>query len=291
MSAIYKRELRSYFSTVIGYIFVAVTLFFSAVFFWGYNLSGGYPLYSYAVSGGSVLIFSLLVPILTMKSFAEERKSKTDQMLLTYPVSVSSIVLGKFFSMMTVVAIPVFTSFLFSIYIALFGGGAGSLLIDFSTILAFFFMCGVYVSIGMFISSMTENQVIAAVLSIAALLLLYFWDSLVGNIATTAVVSVLGLAVVLIVVCIVIYLITRSMLTSFIVGGVGIITLITLYAVKSSLFDGLLSTILVSLSLVTPLANFAYNNLFDMSGIFLYVSLAALFIFLTAQSVQKRRWS
>ena len=94
MKAIYKRELKSYFQSMIGYAFIAFLLAFVGIYFMAYNLNAGYPYFSYALSG-VMFMFLVAVPILTMKSFSEERKSKTDQLLLTSPVRLVDVVLGN----------------------------------------------------------------------------------------------------------------------------------------------------------------------------------------------------
>lgn len=116
MMAIYKRELKSYFQSMIGYAFIAFLMLFTGIYFTAYNLNYGYPYFSYALSA-TMFIFLVAVPVLTMKCFAEERKSKTDQLLLTSPVSVIEIVLGKYFAMVTVFLVPVLLSCIYPLII------------------------------------------------------------------------------------------------------------------------------------------------------------------------------
>lgn len=106
MTAIYKRELKAYMTSMIGPLFIAALTAIAGVYFVVYNLRIGYPYFSY-VLGGLLFIFLLIVPVLTMRSLADERKSKTDQLLLTSPVSVGKIIMGKYFAMITIMAIPV----------------------------------------------------------------------------------------------------------------------------------------------------------------------------------------
>ena len=106
MKAIYKRELRSYFTSMTGYIFIAVILAFTGIYFMAVNMYGGYPYFSQALAN-TLPVFMFAIPVLTMRSFADERRSKTDQLLLTAPVSLTQIVMGKYLAMVTVFAIPV----------------------------------------------------------------------------------------------------------------------------------------------------------------------------------------
>ncbi len=175
MKAIFKREFRSYFHTVIGQLFIAVVMVFMGIYFVAYNLIQGYPYYVATLSGVS-LVMLLMVPILTMRSFAEEKKTKTDQMLLTAPISVTEIVLGKYFAMVAVFGICMIFACVGPIILKIYGGG--TLIADYSGILAFFLMVSAYIAIGMFISSLTESQILAAVGTFAVLLLLQLIDGL-----------------------------------------------------------------------------------------------------------------
>lgn len=120
MRAIYKRELDSYFHSMIGYVFIAFFLAFTGVYFMAYNLTYGYPVFSYVLSS-LVFILMLSIPVLTMKSFSEDRKSKTDQLLLTAPVSLGQIVMGKYLAMVTVFLIPNIVFCLFPLVIKIQG--------------------------------------------------------------------------------------------------------------------------------------------------------------------------
>ena len=175
MAAIFKREFKSYFQTMTGPVFLAVLLAFTGIFFVSYNLLQGWPYFSAALSSVSI-VFLLLVPILTMRSFAEEKKLKTDQLLLTAPVSVTQIVLGKYLSMAAVFGIPCLIMFIGPVMIRAYGGGV--LLADSVAVIEFFLLGAAYISIGMFISSLTENQLIAAVGTFAILLILQLADSM-----------------------------------------------------------------------------------------------------------------
>lgn len=288
MKAIYKREVASYFNTVIGFVFIAILVGFIGIYFLAYNLAGGYPYFSYSL--GSVLfIFMLAIPILTMRSFSDERKSKTDQLLLTAPVGISSIVLGKYLAMITVFAIPVCISILCPIIIEF--KGDGFLLVDMATIFAFFLLGSVYIAIGMFISSLTESQIISAVGTFGILLLLYLWPNLIEFLPATASMNMIGiLCIITIVVCI-IYAITKNWVVSIGLEVVCVLILVITYFVNQDMFEHRLSLIFSNISFIDTFESFAYNQIFDIGGIIYYLSIIGLFIYLTIQSIQKRRWS
>lgn len=288
MKAIYKRELDSYFHSMIGYVFIAFFLAFTGVYFMAYNLNYGYPIFSYVLNA-LVFILMIAIPILTMKSFSEDRKSKTDQLLLTAPVSLGQIVMGKYLAMVTVYLIPNIIFCLYPLVIKMQGNAY--LLTDYCGIFIFFLLGCVYISIGMFLSSLTESQIIAATSSFGVLLILYLWNGILEFLPSSALLNLIILIILLSLVSMLVWHITKNVI---IAGALEIIFLaacIITYAVKSSLFESLLSNMLGRLDLTAPLNDVVSSSLLDTTGIVLYISVIGLFIFLTMQSIQKRRWS
>lgn len=288
MKAIYKREVAAYFHSMTGYVFIAFLLLMNGIYFMVYNLVQGQPRYSYTLSS-AVLIFLLAVPLLTMRSLAEERHAKTDQLLLTSPVNLWGIVVGKFFAMVTVYAVPVLVSCLCPLIIKL--NGTAYLGSDYASILAFFLLGCVYIAIGLFISALTESQIIAAVGTFGVLLLLFLWDGLVGYLPTTAVGSLLGFGVLLILLCFLVSSLSNNYKVTVGVLAVGLAVLFGFYIKDSTAFAGLLPTVLGKFSLNKVFSNFAGYQVFDLAGLILYLSLTALMLFLTVQVLQRRRWN
>lgn len=288
MKAIYKRELASYFNSMIGWLFTAVLTVFLGIYFFVYNLFNGYPYFSLSLSY-TLFVFMVIIPILTMRSMAEERRSKTDQLLLTAPVSVTGVVMGKYLAMLTVFALPVAIACLCPLIIAL--NGSSFLLADYGTILAFFLLGAVEIAVGLLISALTESQLIAAVGTFALLLVLYLWDGLVSFLPSDASGSLAGLLVVLILVCILLNALSNNWKVTAGVLIVGAAVIIGFYIKDSSAFAGLLPDALGRFSLITAFDSFASDHVFDLRAILLYLSLSALLVFLTVQVVQKRRWN
>ena len=155
MTAIYKRELKSYFQSMTGYVLIAFLVIFTGIYFMAYNLNSGYPYFSYVLMNINYVLI-IIIPMLTMRSFAEERKNKTDQLLLAAPVKLFDIVMGKYLAMVTVFAVPCLIFCIFPIIIKSFG--TAYLKVDYLSILMFFLLGCVYLAIGMFLSSLTESQ-------------------------------------------------------------------------------------------------------------------------------------
>lgn len=241
MKAVYKRELRSYFTAMIGCAFAAILTVIGGVYFMVYNLTSGYPYFSYSLSG---VIFAVLitVPVLSMKCFAEERKNKTDQLLLTSPVPLTKIILGKYFAMITVFAIPCLIYCLFPLIIK-FQGNA-HLLVDYSSILAFYLLGCVFIGIGMFLSSLTESPVIAAISTFGVLFFLYMLDNLLNYVPTSALSGVIITILILSLAAGLIYHITKNQVIAGTVETAGVIISVAVYFIKSSVFENFIHDIL-----------------------------------------------
>ena len=207
MAAIYKRELRSYFHSMIGYVFIAFLVAFTGIYFMAYNLNYGYPYFSYVLSSITFILL-IAIPILTMRSFAEDRKNKTDQMLLTYPVSLHEVVLGKYLAMISILAVPCIIYLIFPLLIK--AQGTAYIKVDYLAILVFYLLGCVYVSIGMFISSLTESQIIAAIGTFGVLLISYLWSGITNFIASAAWVNLAGVIVILSLVVFLVWSMTKK---------------------------------------------------------------------------------
>lgn len=288
MLAIYKRELRSYFQSMVGCVFIAFLMVFTGIYFVAYNLTAGYPYFSYTLSG-SLIVFIVGIPLITMRSFSEERKNRTDQLLLTAPVSLGKVVMGKYLAMVTVIAIP---NVIFCIYpLIIKSQGTAYLTVDYISIFVFFLLGCVYAAIGMFMSSLTESQIIAFISTFGILLVLYLWDGILSMLPSSA---VSGLAGVLIILSAVVFYIWHMTGNYIIAGAIEIIWIVAgvvVYIVDSGLYENLLTNLLGKLALANVFTDITSNSIVDVTGIVFYLSIIVVFVFLTVQSIQKRRWS
>lgn len=179
MGAIFRREMGAFFTSGIAYVFLAGFALFSGLFFSlnvvGSGISDMSPMFS-----SMFLIVVFLIPILTMRLLSEEKKNRTDQGLLTAPVSLTSIVLGKYFAALALFIIAESVVFIYSIIIVLCGQVVWSTLLG--NYFAMLFLGAAFIAIGLFISSLTENQMASAVIGIFVLFMLYLMDSLAVNI-------------------------------------------------------------------------------------------------------------
>ena len=287
MFAIYKKELKNYFINMTGYIFITFMLVVAGVFCTIINLFSGYPSFENVLSN-ITMVYLLIIPILTMRSIADERHSRTDQLLYSLPVSVSQIVVAKYLAMFTVLLIPIAIIGLYPLILSIFGkvylGTA------YSALLGFALLGGALIAIGMFMSSLTESQVIAAVSSFGVIFAMYLMNALAALIPAGSLASLIAFAVVVAVFAGVVYSLTKNTTVAGITLASGAFLLIAIYFINSSLFDGLFSKVLNWLSLFERFNNFI-SGLFDLTSVVYYVSLIVLFVFCTIQSVEKRRWA
>ena len=256
MFAIFKKEMRSYFISPIGYVFVGIFLALSALLCCYTTIqSNSYSTATYF----TIIIFAMiiLIPLLTMRSFAEERKQKTEQLILTAPVSITAMVLGKYFASLTMFVGCVLASCVNFIPLYIMGnveregdpysithiGPVTSEIIG--SLIAVMLIGAAFIAIGIFISSLTENQLSAAVITIAIILVMV----------------ALGFI---------------NQIGSDAEGN----RLVSNYVVR---------TIIDWLSVLSRFGYFTYG-IFDVSALVYYLSLAGLFVFLTVRVYEKRRW-
>lgn len=182
MLAIFKREFKSLFWNITGWLFIGITLALFGLYFFVYNLSYGYPYISYSLSAIAFL-FMVTVPILTMRVLAEEKHAKTDQLLLTAPISVGKIVLGKFLALALVYTICIGVICVAPLVLMIFG--EVPLAETYVGILGFWLYGLATIAIGTFVSSLTESQVISAVVSFGLIFVGYMMSSICSVISSS----------------------------------------------------------------------------------------------------------
>ncbi len=287
MKAVFKHELNTYFTGILGYIFGVFLLIFAGLYTTAYNIRGTYANFEYVLSG-MTLIFVIIVPIITMRILAEEKHLKTDQLLYSLPISMTKVVCGKFFSLLVVYAIPLAIICIYPLILSSFGN------VYFPTaygaLVGFFLLGASLISIGMFISSMTESQGVAAGICFVVMLLNYFLNSIVSFIPTDAFASLISFTAVIVIIALIIYLMIKDSFISFMIGFAAEIVLILFYVFSNESFEGLFPNVMGNLSLFERFYTFA-DGVFDITGIIYFVSVIVLFLFLSIQSMEKRRWS
>lgn len=290
MSAIYRRELKASLCGMTGAIFIAYVLVFMGIYSVIYTLEGLSPHFEYVILSAGFLSL-LAVPVLTMRSLPEERHNKTDQLLFSLPITTTDIILGKYFAMVTVFAIPTLVVCLYPLVTTAFiTAGTLNYVTIYGTILCYFLLGCAVIAICMFLSSLTESQVISAIISLAALLLVYSISGIAGFIPDTAIASLVVFIILSLVIGYVVWLIVKNTIAAGATAGVLAAISVVFYIFKQEAFEGLAPSLVSRLAVFEAIDSFAYG-VFDLTAIIYYVSIAALFVFITVQSVEKRRWS
>lgn len=217
MIAVLKHELRLYFHSLTAYVFGAFLLAFVGIGAMLYNIQAAVSNFEFVLSFGS-LVFVVIVPILTMRVIAEERKQKTDQLLYALPITTTQVILGKYLALLVVYLIPLALISLYPLVFSQFG--EVYLPTSYGSILAFFVLGAALIALGVFISSLTDNQGFAAGIGIAAILLNYYSVSLSEYISSTAFGSLAALCVLVVLLAMLVkYLTKNETLAYFGAGG------------------------------------------------------------------------
>ena len=287
MTAVLKHELKSYFRSLTAYVFGAGLLLAVGLGAMLYNIEAAVSNFEFALSYFSI-IFAVIVPILTMRVIAEERKQKTDQLLYSLPVTTTQVMVGKYLALLTVYMIPLCIVAVYPLIFSQFGDVY--LLTSYGSMLAFFIMGAALIALGVFISSLTDNQGFAAGIGIAVILLNYFSVSLSEYVSTTAFGSVAALCVIILALGAVIKHLTKNENLAYGVCFVLIAAIAITCFMDSTKFEGLLPGVMTRLSLFDRFTGFV-NGVFDMTSIVYYASVIIFFLFLSIQSLEKRRYN
>lgn len=284
MIAVFKHELRNYFHSFTAYVFGAFLLAIVGIGAMLYNLQAAVSNFEYVLSFG-MIIFVVIVPILTMRVIAEERKQKTDQLLYSLPISTVQVIMGKYLALLVVYLIP---HLIISIYPIIFAQyGDVYLPTSYGSLAAIFIMGAALVALEVFISSLTDNQGLAAGIGIAAILFNYYSVSLSEYVSSTSVGSIIALALLALIIGAIVRYLTRNETLGYGVTLVLIAAITVTSFIDPTVFEGLLPKIMRQLSLFNRFNTFV-SGVFDLTAIFYYISVIVFFLFLSMQSMEKK---
>ncbi len=290
MSSIYKKEMKILFSGMMGFIFIALMLVVVGIFMRVYNLGGAYSLsnFEYSLNGG-IWAYLVVVPVLTMRAMAEETRSRTDQLLFTSPVSMAEIVLGKYLAMLTVVGVP---CLLFCLYPMLYSAyGEVNFATAYAGILAYFLLGAMLISIGLFVSTLTDSQIIAAVITFAVVLMGLLMSSIISLVESSSFASLAVFTAIAALLMLLVKIMTKSWPAALIAAGVLEAAVLVIFFVDSTILETALTSMLGAVAVFQMLEGILYDGLVDLTVYFYFISVTVLFLFLSVQSLEKRRWS
>lgn len=287
MLAIYKKELRSYFTSMIGYVFIAIFLVIFGIYFYLNNLLNATANFEYTVANVS-FIFVLLVPLLTMRLMAEENKQRTDQLLLTSPITAGDIIMGKFFAVFSILGIVIAIISTYPLIMTRYGSVPFAT--SYASIIGFFLLGGAYLAMGLFLSSLTESQVVAAVITFIVFFFTLFMEGIAGSIPTNHSTALIFFIALWIIICLVLWIMMRNITITIGAGVIGVAILTAIYILKPTLYDGAIVKAFSWLSATVRFNNF-YMGILDLADIIYYLSIIFIFLFLSTQVIKKKRWS
>jgi len=295
MNAIFRKELRSSFACVIAPVFMALVICVMGGFLIFDQFTDGTAGFEYTLSKGA--FWALLVTcILTMRTFSEERRGKTDQLLYYLPITSSQVVLGKFFAMLSIFAVPCVVFAIVPVFLSdHVAGGETNMLFTYGTLIGFVLLGCAVIAVSMFISALTENQLLCALLSLFTLAALYFLGEYIDVLPEAAWAGFALVCVLCLLLALVIYIATNNYTVAAVAAVVLVGAACVVYVVNSQLYVGLFAKILSAVCLFKPMDTIATvvnkKELLDWSAYIYYLSATGLFVFLTVQAFEKRRWN
>ena len=263
MKAVCKHELRNYFHSLTAYVFGAFLLAFVGFGAMLYNLQAAVSNFEYVLDFGS-LVLVVIVPILTMRVVAEERRQKTDQLLYSLPITTFQVIVGKYLALLVIYLIPLAVISIYPLIFSQFGDVY--LPTSYGSIFAFFLMGAALIAVGVFLSSLTDDQGLAAGIGIAVILFNYYSVRLSEYVSSTAAGTAVALLVLILAVGAVVRYLTKNEDLAFAVCLVLLAAASILYFVDSAAYEGLLPDLMKALSLFERFTVFV-NGVFDLPGL------------------------
>lgn len=287
MTAIFKREFKSCFTGMIGWVIAAVSLFFLGLYYTNRNLlyaSSDFATVLYTMT----MILLFLLPAISMRSFAEERKNKTDQLLLTSPVGIPSIVAGKYLAEVAVFALPLAAAVIMPLILTAFG--TVSLVAAYSALLGYLLLGAACLAVGTWISALTENQILAYLATFGALLVAYLMNGIQTMFTTGNLLAFVVFMVIVLVAAILVGVSCKRLTAGLTVFCIGAAAVFILFLARPAWLLTAFNAVLDALALFEPFKDIV-GGMFSIPAIVSYLSVIGLFLFMTGQTLERRRWN
>ena len=287
MLAVFKKEFKTYFLTPTGWIFLAVFLLVSGIF---YSIQLVFQQSSQYTSflAGLIFLFLLVVPLLTMRIFTDEKRFGTDQLLLTGPTGLWGIVLGKFLAALAVFLITILVTAVYPLMLSFHGRLDWPMIIG--TYAGFILVGAAFIAIGVFVSQASEGVVGAAVLTFCALMITFIIDFLKPYMPTTEIAGLIWAAILLALPLFWLYAAGKNWTVTALAAAVLAAALVLLWFLGRDVFVGLIGKSLGWLSLTRRFGSFSMG-LLKLNEVVYYLSFVGFFLFLTVQGLERRRWN
>lgn len=286
MTSIIKKELQQYFTTMSGYVFLTAFILTTALIFVTNNVLGSSSDYASTLFS-TLSIFLILIPLLTMRLFAEEAKQKTDQLLYTSPITISSIVLGKFLSALILFLVGLLITLTFPIILNNYGEVITPLLLG--SIFGYILLISCFISVGIFVSSITDNQITAGFITFATVFLFFILNTIIGSLPSDRLSAVIFVSFIVFICSVITLDSTKSKIFSIVTFIALMAVLLITFYINPTLFDNGIFKILSWFSLLGRFEGFVIGVI-NLSDVIYYISFIILFIYLTISNIEKRRW-
>ena len=287
MGSVYRHELSSAFTGLTAYVFSAFLLLFGGIYTMAYNISMRLANFELVLQSISFL-FIIIIPVVTMRTLAEERHQKTEQLLYALPLTMTQVVVGKYLALVTQFLLPVAILGLYPLALKLFG--QVPMEAAYAALTGFFFLGAALLAIGLFVSSVTESQSVAAGLCFVVVLLSYFLESLAQLVPGTGLASLAAIGVCIALVGVLIYRVTKNGVFAAVLTMLALAGNLLAFAWKSSAFEGLFASVIRTLSLFSRFSVFV-TGVLDWTAVVYDLAVVGVFLVLTVQVLEKRRWS
>ena len=285
MLAIYRKDIKSYASSMLTYVLVAALLLSMGLFTVIVNLWSGYTEFA-SVLVAMKWVLLAVIPILTMRLIAEERHNRTDLLIYSLPIPMRSIVFGKFLAAVTVFLIPTAVSALYPLLLSLFG--EVSLAASYTALLGYFLMACALIALCLFVSSLVENQILALVLGVVSIVLFCFMTAIAEILPSSSTFSFVFCTALVLLAGLILIPVTKNTVVSLLLALILDIPTVILYLVKPAMFESLVPRVLEKLDVFARMNGFVRGYL-DVKGVVFYLGFTAFFLFLTVWSAERRR--
>ncbi len=287
MLAILKKELRTYFNSMIGYLFIFFFVLIMGMFYYFGNVLSGDPSFGHVLYSMTIILL-ILIPTITMRLFSEEMKQRTDQLLFTSPLTIRDIVLGKYFAAVCLFLITMIITIIFPLMIAPYGKLPVAEI--FGTYVGFILLASCFIAVGIFVSALTDNQIISAVGSFALLFLIYIMDGVSKLFPSDRVSSFVFVAIVIFAFAMLLYNSTKNIVIPICVSVIAVIATIATFFVNNFFFDGIIVKVFSWISVVSRFNSFS-SGVFSLTDGVYCITFSIIFLYLTINVIEKRRWS
>lgn len=289
MTAILGKEFKHYFKSPIGYVFMGFVFVVFGILF-TINLFYQNSDYSQVVGSQVTIMFVLFfgTPLITMKLLAEEKNKKTDQLIITSPINITDFILGKYFAASSLFLLTIIFTMIQPLVLSIFGEIPVPKIIG--SYIGFMLLGCSLIAMGLFISALSSSQMIAAVVTYIVFLAILFSDTIILTLPKDRLSSILFASFLVIIITLLVYFTVKNIVITITITAIGMAIIVMVYIVNPILYDGFMINFFGYFSLLARFKTFAMGIL-DLGSIIYYISISIIFVFLSVQVIEKRRWS